>query len=140
MYINIEKTTKLIQEKGCDAVILFNESNMHYICSFSPSEGVIIITKSGNSYHIVDSRYTETAQIHAQKTGLKVIEIKNSFLNEVNDIVNKENIKRLLFENETISFVLYNSYAKKHNNTENSRIQISLGSKRRKRRAGGTVA
>lgn len=40
MYINIEKTTKLIQEKGCDAVILFNESNMHYLCSFSPSEGV----------------------------------------------------------------------------------------------------
>ena len=118
MYINIEKTTKLIQEKECDAVILFNESNMHYLCSFSPSEGVIIITKSGNSYHIVDSRYTETAQIHAQKTGLKVIEIKNSFLNEVNDIVNKENIKRLLFENETISLAQYNSYAKKLNNTE----------------------
>lgn len=118
MYINIEKTTKLIQEKGCDAVILFNESNMHYLCSFSPSEGVIIVTKSGNSYHIVDSRYTETAQIHAQKTGLKVIEIKNSFLNEVNDIVNKENIKRLLFENETISLVQYKSYAKKLNNTE----------------------
>ena len=46
MYINIEKTTKLIQEKGCDAVILFNESNMHYICSFSPSEGVIISQKA----------------------------------------------------------------------------------------------
>ena len=46
MYINIEKTTKLIQEKECDAVILFNESNMHYLCSFSPSEGVIIITKT----------------------------------------------------------------------------------------------
>ena len=118
MYINIEKTTKLIQEKECDAVILFNESNMHYLCSFSPSEGVIIITKNGNSYHIVDSRYTETAQIHAQKTGLKVIEIKNSFLNEVNDIVNKENIKKLLFENETISLAQYNSYAKKLNNTE----------------------
>mgnify|MGYP000807867305 CR=1 FL=1 len=44
MYINIEKTTKLIQEKGCDAVILFNESNMHYICSFSPSEGCLLYT------------------------------------------------------------------------------------------------
>ena len=55
MYINIEKTTKLIQEKECDAVILFNESNMHYLCSFSPSEGVIIITKNGNSYHIASS-------------------------------------------------------------------------------------
>ena len=41
-----------------------------------------------------------------------------TFLNEVNDIVNKENIKRLLFENETISLAQYNSYAKKLNNTE----------------------
>ena len=67
MYINIEKTTKLIQEKECDAVILFNESNMHYLCSFSPSEGVIIVTKSGNSYHIVDSRYTERLKFTLKK-------------------------------------------------------------------------
>ena len=110
MYINIEKTAKLIRKRECDAIILFNESNMHYICSFSPSEGVIIVAKDGNAYHIVDSRYTETAQIHANKTGLKVIEIKSSFSNEIYKIIKNENIKKLLFENETISLAQYKLY------------------------------
>lgn len=113
MYINIEKTAKLIQEKSCDAVILFNESNMHYICSFSPSEGIIIVTKDGNAYHIVDSRYTETAQIHAKMTGINVIEIKSSFSDEVKDIIEKENVKRILFENETITLSQYKLYSEK---------------------------
>lgn len=38
MYINIEKVAKLVNDKKCDAIILFNESNMHYICSFSPRD------------------------------------------------------------------------------------------------------
>lgn len=118
MYINTEKTAKLIQKRNCDAVILFNESNMHYICSFSPSEGVIIVTKDGNAYHIVDSRYTETAENHAEKTGLKVIEIKSTFSNEVYDIIKKENIKTLLFENETISLSQYKLYKEKLDSVE----------------------
>ncbi len=118
MFINIEKTAKLIEERDCDAVILFDESNMHYICSFSPSEGVVIVTKNGNAYHIIDSRYTETAQIHAQKTGLKVIEIKSSFSNKVYDIVKKENIKKLLFENETISLAQYKLYTEELDGVE----------------------
>lgn len=118
MYINTEKTAKLIQKRNCDAVILFNESNMHYICSFSPSEGVIIVTKDGNAYHIVDSRYTETAENHAKKTGLKVIEIKSTFSNEVYDIIKKENIKTLLFENETISLSQYKLYKEKLDSVE----------------------
>lgn len=118
MYINIEKTAKLIQQRECDAVILLNESNMHYICSFSPSEGVIIVTKDGNAYHIVDSRYTETSQIHAQKTGLKVIEIKSSFSNEVYNIIRNENIKKLLFENETIFLAQYKLYKEKLDGVE----------------------
>ena len=44
MYINIEKVAKLVNDKKCDAIILFNESNMHYIWSISPREGVIIVT------------------------------------------------------------------------------------------------
>ena len=91
---------------------------MHYICSFSPSEGVIIVTKDGNAYHIVDSRYTETAENHAEKTGLKVIEIKSTFSNEVYDIIKKENIKTLLFENETISLSQYKLYKEKLDSVE----------------------
>ena len=113
MYINIEKVAKLVNDKKCDAIILFNESNMHYICSFSPSEGVIIVTKGASAYHIVDSRYTEIAQINAQKTGVKVIEIKTSFSDTAKEIIEKENIKKLLYENETISLLQYKTYTQK---------------------------
>lgn len=118
MNINIEKTTKLINERNCDAIILFNESNMHYICSFSPSEGVVIVTKNGDAYHIVDSRYTETADEHAKNTGVKVIEITSNFSFEVKKIVEKENIKRLLFENESISLAKYRIYKERLEDVE----------------------
>ena len=118
MYINIEKVAKLVNDKKCDAIILFNESNMHYICSFSPSEGVIIVTKGASAYHIVDSRYTEIAQINAQKTGVKVIEVKTSFSDTAKEIIEKENIKKLLYENETISLLQYKTYTQKFSGCE----------------------
>lgn len=110
--MHIEKIVDLIKKNHSDALLLFNESNMHYACGFSPSEGIVIVTKGGKGYHIVDSRYTETAQEHSMKTGLTVVEISSSFSDEVKSIVNKHKIKSILFENETISFAQYERYAK----------------------------
>lgn len=107
--MNKEKISRLVAQKDCDAIILFNESNMHYVCTFSPSEGVIIITGDNKGYHIVDSRYTETALNHAKKTGLTVIETSGKFFDDIKSIIKKHNIKRLLFENETISLAKYNA-------------------------------
>lgn len=116
--MNSEKIVKLINEKNADGAILFDESNMHYICGFSPSEGIILITKSGEGYHIVDSRYTETALNHSVQNGLDVIEIKTGFSDEVKRLVQQHGIKRLLFEDETISFIKYNTYKKILTDTE----------------------
>ncbi len=116
--MRLEKITQMIKNNHADAVILVNESNMHYVCSFSPSEGVIIITKSGTGYHIVDSRYTETALKHAERTGLKVIEMVSSFSDEIEKIVHKHNIKNMLFENETISYSGYKRYSELLTETE----------------------
>lgn len=110
--MRIEKIVELIKKNNADALILFNESNMHYACGFSPSEGIVVITESGKGYHIVDSRYTETAQNYSGKTGLTVLEISSSFSSEVQSIVKKHNIKTILFENETISFAQYEKYTK----------------------------
>lgn len=110
--MHIEKIVDLIKKNHSDALLLFNESNMHYACGFSPSEGIVIVTKGGKGYHIVDSRYTETAQEHSKKTGLTVVEISSSFSDEVKSIVNKHKIKSILFENETISFAQYERYTK----------------------------
>lgn len=116
--MRINNTYDLIKNNNADALILFDENNMHYICGFSPSEGVILLTNQGVGYHIVDSRYTETAQNHSKKTGLNVIEISTTFIDEVKKLVEKHNIKTLLFENDTISFAKYQQYKKQLDNVE----------------------
>lgn len=108
--MKLDNLTQLINKNNADAMILFNESNMHYACGFSPSEGVVVITKDGVGYHIVDSRYTENAINHSKETGLTVIEIETTFSAAVKNIVSKHNIKSMLFENETISLSKYRAY------------------------------
>lgn len=116
--MRLEKLSQLIIENNADAMILYDESNMHYACGFSKSEGVVIITKDGKGYHIVDSRYTEIALKYAAKSNLEVIEIDTSFMDEIEKIISKHNIKSLLFENETISYSKYIQLKEKNKNIE----------------------
>ncbi len=108
--MKFDKITKLIKDIGADALLLLNESNMHYLCDFSPSEGAVFVLKSGVSYHIVDSRYTETAEEHAKSTGLNVIEITGKFTEKIAELCKKHNVKKIAFENKTISLLSYTSY------------------------------
>ena len=104
---NLKKCVDIINILGADALILYDEANMHYLCGFSPSEGRILITKSSKAYHLVDSRYTETAQKHAEETGLEVVEIEKTFIELIKSLTEKHSIKSLVFEDETISFQAY---------------------------------
>ena len=106
--MNSNKCINILEKDNIDAMLLMNEANMHYICDFSPSEGIILIFKNGKAYHIVDSRYTETAQNHAKQTKLEVIEINNNFYDEITKLLNENNVKTLYFENETISLKAFN--------------------------------
>lgn len=108
--MRIEKCLKIVEELNCDALLLLNESNMHYICRFSPSEGVILLLKNGVCYHIVDSRYTEEAENYAKETGISVIEIINKFSDTVAELCRKNSVKKIAFENETISLKSFNTF------------------------------
>lgn len=105
-----EKILNLINAVNADAVLLLNESNMHYFCGFSPSEGAVLLIKDGTGYHIVDSRYTETAENHSKITGLNVIEITAKFSDVVADLCKKHNVKTIGFEDDTITLKAYNTY------------------------------
>jgi Xaa-Pro aminopeptidase len=135
MMNNKEKCSKIINKLNADAMILCDEANMHYICGFSPSEGIILITKDGIGYHIVDSRYTETAQNNAKTTGLNVIEIKNGFYEEVSNIATKHNIKSMVFENETISLSRYNKFINSMKNVEFTNLDDALMRERNRKEA-----
>ncbi len=105
--MNTDKAIKILNSINADAMLVTSEENMHYFCSFSPSEGMIVITKSGRKCHFVDSRYTETAQNYAKKTGFEVVEINGGFIDSVNAFLKNNSIKTLAFENETISYKRY---------------------------------
>lgn len=105
-----KRINDIIKSVNADAVLLLNESNMHYFCGFSPSEGAVFLTKNGIGYHIVDSRYTEAAEKHAKSTGLTVIEINSKFSDTIKELCKKHKIKSIGFENETITLKAYNIY------------------------------
>ena len=100
----------MLNELGADALLLLNESNMHYFCGFSPSEGAILIFKNGEGAHIVDSRYTEAAENHAKETGLRVYEITSKFTDTVKELCSKAGVKAIAFEDETITLKSYGAY------------------------------
>lgn len=113
---NINKCVNIIEKQDADALLLCNEANMHYICSFSPSEGIILIFKDGTAYHLVDSRYTEIAQKHSKENGLTVIEASSGFENEYKNLIAKHNATNIIFENETISYLQYSKLKNGLNN------------------------
>lgn len=132
---NISKCVKIIKEKDADAMILSNEANMHYLCSFSPSEGMIVIFSNGDAYHLVDSRYTETAKIHAEKTGLKVIEISQSFYSLLAQLLGEHNAQSAVIENETVSLKAYNAIKKECEGVILFNLNDSLMRERNKKEA-----
>ncbi len=110
--MRIKKAVEILEKLECDALLLLDESNMHYYCGLSPSEGAVVIFKDGSGIHLVDSRYTEAAENHSKSTGLNVIEINAPFADEFASICIKNNLKRIAFENETISLKSYNNFVK----------------------------
>ena len=99
---HIHQCHTILNSLAADALVLCDEANMHYLCGFSPSEGMVFVTKD-YAYHLVDSRYTETAQHHAAESGLTVIEVDFAFEKVAGDLAGKHGVKSVVFENETIS-------------------------------------
>lgn len=104
---NITKCIDIINSLNAASMLLSNEANMHYICGFSPSEGMILIFADGGAYHLVDSRYTEIAMQYSKENGLTVIEISERIHNHIAKLIEKHNAKSIVFEDETISFATY---------------------------------
>ena len=110
---NIEKCVNILKKKGADALVLLDEANMHYLCGFSPSEGMVVVLKNGDAFHLVDSRYTEIAENHAKETGLKVIEIDKNFYIHLAEILGEHNVNSIVYESNTISLKAFENI-KKH--------------------------
>ncbi len=132
---NIQKCINIINERSADALILLNEANMHYLCGFSPSEGVVFITKDSAAYHLVDSRYIETAEENAKTSGLTAVEPDTLFDKAVAQLAEKHGVRKLVFENETISLSRYVSLAKEMPDVEFVELDDALMRERGRKEA-----
>ena len=136
---NTEKCINILNSKGGDGLILLNEANMHYLCGFSPCEGMVVILKNGDTFHLVDSRYTQTAEFHAKETGLKVIEINKSFYTHLAEILGEHSANSIVYESETISLKSYESIKNCYPNAELIALGDTLMRERNRKEANEIV-
>ena len=96
-------------EKGLDAVFIHNELNQRYLCNFSFTDGLLLITKR-NSYLITDFRYYEMAEAKAFDEFLVVAPESNSAF--IKGVLSDEGCKSVGFEGNYLSYTEYDRLCK----------------------------
>lgn len=102
----MDKTLRYITEKT--AVLITTTSNRRYLTGFASSLGYLLMTQNGNTL-FVDGRYFEAARKYAVDT--EVVLLKNIF-EQINGILEKSAVKRLLIETEN-EYSVYSLFKRK---------------------------
>ncbi|RJX38328.1 aminopeptidase P family protein [Paenibacillus pinisoli] len=100
----VERLRKLLEENGLQALLIASSHNRRYISGFTGSAGFVVITSRDN-YFLTDFRYREQAA--EQVKGFQIIEHGTSPIDDIRDILEKEGISSLGFEQEHVSFGEY---------------------------------
>lgn len=101
----IQALQKKIKQDQIDGVLITNPYNIRYLANFTGSTGYVLITEN-NQYFITDFRYLEQAA--DQCKGYQIVENSTGSQYEVlTNLVKKENIQQLGFEESNVTFMLY---------------------------------
>lgn len=108
----IAQLREKMRTKDLQAVLLVGDANRNYLSGFTGDESFSVITLD-KAFFITDSRFTEQAK--QQVKDYEVLEYsKNStFADFLAELVAKNNIKKLGFEEDVVSFSTYSLYKSK---------------------------
>lgn len=104
MMLRVEKLRKKMQEENLDSFLITSPYNLRYLTNFTGTTGLAVITLE-KAFFITDFRYTEQAAAQAQ--GFEIIKNVGPIFEEVADLVQKEGLRELGFEETTVSFLEY---------------------------------
>lgn len=104
MMLRVEKLRKKMQEENLDSFLITSPYNLRYLTNFTGTTGLAVITLE-KAFFITDFRYTEQATAQAQ--GFEIIKNVGPIFEEVADLVQKEGLRELGFEETTVSFLEY---------------------------------
>lgn len=100
---------KNVQDKlskyNIDALLVTNMFNVRYLANFTGTTGLVVITKD-EAYFVTDFRYTEQAAEEAK--GFTIVKNEGPIFEEVAKIVQEDKIENLGFEQENITYAVYN--------------------------------
>ena len=100
---------KNVQDKlskyNIDALLVTNMFNVRYLANFTGTTGLVVITKD-EAYFVTDFRYTEQAVEEAE--GFTIVKNEGPIFEEVAKIVQEDKIENLGFEQENITYAVYN--------------------------------
>ena len=115
----LEKIRAKLKELGFDALLVYDEINQRYFSEFHFSDGLLIITLE-NAYLVTDFRYYEMALDQANK-GFQVV-MPTDRAAFIDDVLNKDSVKRVALEGSYLSYTAYSTLASKHPGFEFSDI------------------
>ena len=95
---------QLLPTLAIDCLIFFNMNNIRYLCGFTGSDGILIISKN-RTLLLVDGRYTTQAKL--ETLDAEIIEYKDKIKGIVNT-VQELNHKYIGFEAESIVVQMFN--------------------------------
>lgn len=104
MMLRVEKLRKKMQEENLDSFLITSPYNLRYLTNFTGTTGLAVITLE-KAFFITDFRYTEQAAAQAQ--GFEIIKNVGLIFEEVANLVQKEGLRELGFEETTVSFLEY---------------------------------
>ena len=105
----VKNVQKELNEYKIDALLVTNMYNVRYLANFTGTTGLAVITKD-NAYFITDFRYTEQAADQAK--GFEIIKNEGPIYEEVANIIEKDKINIIGFEEENITFSTYKKIEK----------------------------
>jgi Xaa-Pro aminopeptidase len=106
--VRLLRLREAMQDQKLEAVFITNAFNRKYLSGFTGSSGYLIITLD-QAILLTDFRYMTQAPVQARY--YEVIEHGPKSIESVKEILNKLSVKQLGFEQNEITFGLYQSYA-----------------------------
>lgn len=114
----MSRVTQVVNElkaQNLDAILITNPYNLRYLSNFTGTAGLALITQE-KAYFITDFRYKEQAAEQAKD--FEIVVHTESIYEKVGDLIHRDGLKEVGFEEETITISVYSELEEVASNTD----------------------
>lgn len=106
------KISEKLGQYDLDAIMITSVPNRLYATEFPSSDGMAVVTKNG-SYFFADSRYIEAARKKVEDAEIRESSVKTTMTDLANEVIEKHGIRKLGFEDGSVTVKSYNNWQEK---------------------------